>query len=47
MSVFYHLDKDNVVLDALSCMTMGSVSHVEEGQKDLVKKVHRLSQLGI
>ena len=28
MSVLYHPDKDNVVVDTLSRMTMGSVSHV-------------------
>ena len=27
-------------------MTMGSVSHVEESKKDLVKYVHRLARLG-
>ena len=39
MSVLYPapLGKANVVADSLSCMTMGSVSHVEEGKKDLVK----------
>ena len=34
MSVLYHLDKANVVVDALSRMTIGYVSHVEEGEKD-------------
>lgn len=32
---------------ALSRMTMGSVSHVEESKKDLVKDVHRLASLGV
>ena len=32
---------------ALSRMTMGSVSHVEEAKKDLVKNVQRLSRLGV
>ena len=36
-----------MVADALSCMTMGSVSHVEEVNKDLVKDIHRLARLGI
>ena len=31
-----------LVADALSHMTMGSASHVEEAKKDLVKDVHRL-----
>ena len=47
MGVFYNLGKANVVADALSCMTMGSVSHVEEAKKDLVKDVHRLARFGV
>ena len=47
MSALYHLGKANVVADALSCMTMGSVSHIEEAKKDLVKDDHRLSRLGM
>ena len=39
MSILYHPDKANVVVDALSRMTMGSMSHVEEAKKDLVKDV--------
>ena len=42
MSVLYHLDIANVVADALSRMTMCSVSHVEQPKKNLVKEVHRL-----
>ena len=33
MSILYHPDKTNVLMDALSCMTMGSVSHVENPRK--------------
>ena len=44
MSVLYHPDKANVVADALSCMTMGSVSHVEDGKKYLMKDVHMLAR---
>ena len=47
MSVLYHHDKANVVADALSCMTMGGVSHIEESKKDLVRDVHRLSRFGV
>ena len=36
-----------MVADALSRMIMGSVSHVDESKKDLVKDVHRLSRLGV
>ena len=33
--------------DTLSRLSMGSVSHVEEKIKELVKYVHRLSHLGV
>ena len=46
-SVLYHPDKVNVVVDALSHMTMGSVFHVEEAMKYVVKDVHRLAHLGV
>ena len=38
----YHPGKANVVADALSRLYMGSVAHVEEKRKELVKDVHRL-----
>ena len=47
MSVIYHPRKANMVVDALSRMTMGSVSYIEEAKKDLVKDVHRLARLGV
>ena len=43
MSVLYHTGMANVVADAVSVMNMGSVSHTEEANKDLVKDVHRLA----
>ena len=43
MSVLYHPGKANVLADALSCMTIGSVSHIDEANKDLVRDVHRLA----
>ena len=43
MSVLYHPGKANFVADALSRLSMGSVSHVEDGKKELVKDVHRLA----
>ena len=46
MSVHDHPDKANVVVDALRRMTMGSVSHVEEGRNDLVEDVNRFAILG-
>ncbi|KAH0670724.1 hypothetical protein KY285_025700 [Solanum tuberosum] len=47
MSVLYHPGKANVVADALSRLYMGSVAHVEDEKKDLVREVHRLAQLGV
>ncbi|KAH0651615.1 hypothetical protein KY284_031527 [Solanum tuberosum] len=47
MSVLYHPVKANVVADALSRLSMGSVAHVEEEKKELVREVHRLARLGI
>ena len=47
MSVLYHPGKANVVADALSRMTMGSVFHIEEANEDLVKYVHKVSQLRV
>ena len=43
MSVLYHPEKSNMVADALSRMSMGSVAHVANGKKELVKDVHRLA----
>lgn len=36
--------KANVVADALSQMSMGSVAHVPNNKKELVKEVHRLDR---
>ena len=47
MSVHYHLGKANVVVDALSRLYMGSVAHVEEKRKELVKTFHWLSHFGV
>ena len=46
MSVHYHPIKENVVDDALSRLSMGSVAYVDETRKGLVKDVHRLPCLG-
>ena len=47
MSVLYNPGKANVVMDALNHLSMGSVSHVYESKKDLVKYFHWLSRLGV
>ena len=35
-SVLYHPGKENVVVDALSRLSMGTVAHIEEGKKEFV-----------
>ena len=47
MSVLYHPGKANVVADSVIRLSMGSVSHVEEAKRNLVKDVHRLARLGV
>ena len=47
MSVLYHPEKANIVADALSRMSMGSISHLDEAKKDLSREVHRLARLGV
>ena len=47
MSVLYHLGKDNVVADALSWISIGSVAHVDHSMNELVKYVHRLDRYDV
>ena len=47
MSVVYHHDKDNVIVDALSCMTMCSVSHINKAKKDLAREVQKFDRLRV
>ena len=47
MSVHYHPGKTDVVVDAISRLSMGSVAHVEKERKELVKYVHSLARLGV
>ena len=47
MSVHYHPGKENLVVDALSRLFMGSVAHVEKERKELVQDVHELARLGV
>ena len=47
MSILYHPCKANVVVDALSRLTMGTVSHLDEAKKDLARDVRRLARLGV
>ena len=47
MSLHYHPGKANIVDDTLRRLSMGSLSHVEEGKKEMVKDIHRLKNLGV
>ena len=47
MSVLYYPGKANIVADALSRVSMGSVSHVVEGKKELARDVHYLTRLRV
>ena len=47
MSVLYHPDKVNIVVDSLSPMTMGSVSHLDNAKKDPAREVRKLVRLGV
>ena len=47
MGMHYHPGKTNVVVDALSRLSMVSVAYVVEKRKELVKDVHRLARLGV
>lgn len=43
----YHLDKANVVANTLSRVSMGSMAHVESGNKEIVKEFHHFAYLGV
>ncbi|KAH0657372.1 hypothetical protein KY285_032254 [Solanum tuberosum] len=45
LSVLYHPGKANVIVDALSRLSMCSVAHIEDEKKELVREVHRLARL--
>ena len=47
MNLHYHPGKANVVAYALSRMSMGSTSHVEDEKKESVKDIHTLARLGV
>ena len=47
MSVHDHLGQANVLANDLSRLSMGSVAHVEDERKELVKDIHRLARLEI
>ena len=47
INVHYYPGKTNIVGDALSKMSMGSTTHIEDEKKELAKDVHRLATLGV
>jgi len=47
MSMLYHPSKANIIADALSRKSLGSIAHVEIGKKELASEVHRLARLGV
>ncbi|KAF3634551.1 hypothetical protein FXO38_25066 [Capsicum annuum] len=47
MSMLHHMGKANIVADALSRLSMGSIAHVEEGKKELARDVQYLARLGV
>ena len=47
MSILYHPGKANVVVDALSKLSMGSTANVEEEKRELDKDVHRFARVGV
>jgi len=47
MSVLYHSGKANIVADALSQLSMGSISHIEDSKKEMAQAIHQLATLGI
>ena len=45
--MYYNLGKANVLFDAIIRLSMGSVAHVEEKRKELLKDFHTLALLGV
>ena len=47
INIHHHPGKANVVVDWLSKISMGSIAHVKDYNKEFVKDVHRLVRLGV
>ena len=47
MRVAYHIEKANMLVDALCQLSMESVSHIQESKRNLVKDINRLAHLGV
>ena len=46
-SIFYHPGKANVVVDALSRKSSGSLAHISTKRRSLVKELHELIYQGL
>ena len=44
---FYHPGKANIVIDALSGLSIGSTSHNEQETRELSKGTHKIAHLGV
>ncbi len=47
MCILYHPCKDDVILDALNLLSIGSTTHVKEEKNDILKDVHKLTCSGV
>ncbi|KAH0773846.1 hypothetical protein KY290_010983 [Solanum tuberosum] len=47
VDILYHPGKANVVIDALSRRSMGSLSYLDIEKRELVRELHQLASLGI
>lgn len=47
MSFIYHLDKANVMADALSKLYMNTVPGIEDEKKELFRALQRLDSVGV
>ena len=47
MDILYHPGKANVVADALSRRSMGSLSYLGVEKRELVQELHQLASLGV
>ena len=46
-SIFYSLGKANVVADALSNKSAGSLAHISSERRLIIKKLHKLIDQGL
>ena len=47
MDILYHPGKANVVADALSRRSMGSLSYLDVEKHELAQELHQLASLGV